>query len=181
MMDETVNRLFVLLQEWSDGYEKADAWRRNDKTQRFEEEILQLSRLSSQDRDIPTGITHLYRGQAILDDTMKALREGQDVVIPKSCRLISSWTTDINVAKCFAEDAAEDNFSAVLLSIAIDRLDIVAFLPDHISDEQEVLILNADLLININDIQRCWVYDEDISESTEVKLDISYGHQKFST
>lgn len=151
------------LNRWVDFYSKDDA--HSGKANNQEQRIIDLA------RPFPCEYTGmLFRGQTVSDSVIPRLLKGETVVVPKSKRLISSWSKDEGAAYFFAEDAALSNDSALLIKMPSSHLHLIADVSEWIdhTGEEEVIAHAQDLSLTIRDVVAAWLYDEEYGDSVQV-------------
>ncbi len=151
------------LNRWVDFYSKDDA--HSGRANQQEQNIINLAKPFPCEYN---GV--LYRGQTVSDNIIPRLLRGETVMIPKSKRLISSWSKDEGAAYFFAEDAAMSNDSAVLIKLHSSKLHLIVDVGEWIdhTGEEEIIAHAQDLTLTLNDIVAAWQYDEDSMESIQV-------------
>lgn len=151
-----------LVGEWNSLYHKEHAW--TGENNPLEAKILAVAPGAHLD-------CMLYRGTGVDDGVPEALLAEDRSVLTPSKRLICSWTKDIEIARRFLVDAADTNFSAVLLAVHASRLEVVVDTTVFTSlahDEAEVLVRNSPLDLTPEDVLEAWVYDEDVEECRQI-------------
>lgn len=167
--DEGFETLLDLLDEWSWGHRADATWNgeRNDLAKR----IIELA------KDFPPKLTgYLYRGTGVPDNAALALLRGETVTLQPTPQILNSWTHYEETARMFCHEAAENkNYSAVVLKVAVERLqpvvdfDLLTKAREHVGDEGEVLVLAEPLRIGQTDVLEIWLYDEEAGEANRVR------------
>lgn len=111
----------------------------------------------------------IHRGQGIPDEAIAELRATGRTTLQPSMRLISSWSTSIEVAYDFAKDAADDGHCAVVISLPSTDMQVVvdtALLAVDAS-EREIIVLSRPIELTMENVSTIWRYD-DKTERSEV-------------
>lgn len=157
--------LGILLRDWITDTRKSDAHDGADNHR--ERRIIDLA---GKPATPMTGM--LYRGQGVPDHVVCDLLTHNVAMLPASKRLISSWTTSLEVARDFAADAAGEGMSALVISMPAEMLDVVVdvLTLDVDASEREVIVLNRDLHLTMDQVQTIWRYDDE-KEASEIVRD----------
>lgn len=109
----------------------------------------------------------IHRGQGVPDETIAELLATGHTTLQPTMRLISSWSTSIEVAYDFAKDAAEDGHCALVMSLPSDEMQIVvdtALLAVDAS-EREVIVLSRPIELTMENVSTIWRYDDKTERS----------------
>ena len=122
----------------------------------------------------------LHRGQGVPDDVVDDLIRTGSAMLPASMRLICSWTTSIEVARAFALDAAEEGFSAIVMSLPVGILDplIDVTTLDMDTSEREVIVRNGPLHLTMDHVSAMWRYDDE--RGVSIPYEAMYDHTECS-
>lgn len=152
--------LGISVRDWISNTRKDDAYDGGDNDR--ERRIIELAGSA---RPVLTGMLH--RGQGVADHVIDDLLTHGHALLPASKRLISSWTTSPEVARDFAEDAADNGLSSLVISMPADMLDAVVDVTtlDVDASEREVIVLNRDIALTMDHVHCMWRYDDDKNAS----------------
>lgn len=160
-------RLSMVLATWSEGYAKDDAFTGDGN--RVEAEIMDLCAMLDKPSDPPD---LLYRGQGVADGEMADLLSHGQVVVAPTKRLVSSWTSNRDVAMAFAADAAEDNFCSIVIAMPSRQLHVVANLNQYVAGagEDEFLAVSVPLHVELRSVMAAWRYDPESQQTIRLEL-----------
>lgn len=152
----TLAMLGVAIRNWVSHTRKSDAHDGADNER--ERRIIDLAGPTK-----PFLTVMLHRGQGVPDHVVNDLVARGHAMLPASKRLISSWTTSLEVARDFAQDAAGDGMSALVISMPAELLDVIVDVTtlDVDASEREVIVKSADIALMIDHIPYMWRYDDD--------------------
>lgn len=153
--------LEMLVRDWIGDTRKSDAY--DGGANDHERRMIDLACTS-----VPTLSGILHRGQGVPDDVVDDLIRTGSATLPASMRLICSWTTSIEVARAFAVDAAEEGFSAIVMSLPVGMLDplIDVTTLDVDASEREIIVRNGTLHLTMDHVSAIWRYDDERGIST---------------
>lgn len=166
-LSDEEEKLVDALEDWMSHYDKGDAY-----TGDSNPECDRIIELSKNFKPRYNGM--LYRGTAIFDEYGEALARGETVTVPPLPKKLASWSKDTFNALQFAEDAASENHTAVVIAMNTDQLDLVVDL-DILYDnrpetghESEIIAFSQPLVLSKKNVLHLWVYDHEAQESVQI-------------